>query len=178
MKSLAALLTTYLKARGDGRRTRLLEEIARFAPDAAAVDLLIQVARDDSDANEVPRLAALELLGRSRILAGDESLRDRVIDCLTAVLSAGGSVQDRTNALDALASFLPVPRVRSTIHALLLNQGEDQRLRRTAIVCVLRHPPTQDTIEVCSQLTQDPDPVVAKNAQLRLAEWLAAGPLK
>jgi len=168
MRTLQKLIDRYKTCSGDGKKSRLLEDIVSFLPDPEGLAFLLQVAAGDSTEDDVPRLRALELLGK--VPVESEQDRQRVISCLRGKIETG-NFYERINALDAIARYLEDERVRSLLHDILLDLDEDVGLRRCAVVYLIRQPPTERTIEVCRQLLGDPDPRLAKNAELRLREW-------
>lgn len=168
MRTLQKLIDRYQTCSGDGKKSRLLEDIVSFLPDPDGLAFLLQVAAGDSADDDVPRLRVLELLGN--VPVESEQDRQRVISCLRGKIETG-NFYERTNALDAIARYLEDERVRSLLHDIILDLDEDVKLRGCAVVYLIRQPPTERTIEVCRQLLGDPDPVLATNAKLLLQQW-------
>ena len=168
MRTLQKLIDRYQTCSGEGKKSRLLEDIVSFLPDPDGLAFLLQVAAGDSTEDDVPRLRALELLGN--VPVESEQDRQRVISCLRGKIETG-NLYERTNALDAIARYLGDERVRSLLHDIILDIDEDGNMRGCAVVYLIRQPPTERTIEVCRHLLNDPDSGLATLAKRRLQEW-------
>lgn len=169
MDALGRLVAKYKAATGDGLKTRLLDQLTDLLPDPRAFDFLLRIIEDDSRAEEVARVAAIELLGGLDFPLDAD--RQRVIAALIRKARGAKWPVERIYAIDVLSQFLDTVEVRALFHDFLLDRTEDDQVRKAAISSLPARPPTPETIGVCKCLLRDP--VLADSARLRLKEWAA-----
>ena len=167
MDAIDDLIAKYKSTSGEGLKCRLLDRLTDHLTDPRAFDFFLRVVEDDSKEEEVPRVAAIELMGW--VPYNTEADKQRMIAALMGRVRRSPSSVERVYAVDALARFLGESEVRSLVHELLRNTADDEMVRSVALTSLAAAPPTEETVELCQRLLNEP--ALADGARVRLKRW-------